>query len=69
VEQSSLAHPSGIDEFFSSDLDVSGNLPQENRRNIPPLMEWHGRASAVGVAKLLVRTSLSHLLKTKGHKS
>ncbi len=43
---------SGINEFLGRDPDVAGDLPEQDRRNVASLMEWHGRASAVQVAKL-----------------
>ena len=56
---------SGIDQFFRGDLDITGDLPQQNRRDVAALMEGNRRATPIHVPKLLVRALLPTLLKTK----
>ena len=45
--------------------DILGDLAQQDRRNVTPLMEWNGGAPAVGMTKLFVRTALTNLDKPK----
>jgi hypothetical protein len=49
------------DELFGSQLDVAGDFPEKNRRNITPLVEGNRRSAAVRVAELFVRAALSDL--------
>jgi hypothetical protein len=46
---------SGIDEFLGRDLDVAGNLPQQDRGNVTTLVKRNRRAAAVRMPELLVR--------------
>ena len=45
---------SGIDKVFRGDLDIAGDLPQQNRRDVAALMEGNRRATPIHVTKLLV---------------
>jgi hypothetical protein len=65
----SVRRLSGIDEFLGRDLDVAGNLPQQDRGNVTALMKRNRRAAAVRVTELLVRPFLSNLSKAERNES
>ena len=48
-------------EFVHGQLDVSGDLAQQRRRDVASRVERHSRRAPVGVAELLVRTALTDL--------
>jgi hypothetical protein len=52
-------------EVINGHVDILGDLPQENRREVASLMEGDCRASPVGMTELPVRTALAHLNKTQ----
>jgi len=48
-------------ELRNGQADVSGNLSQQNRRNIPAFVKCHRCAAPIRVAELLVGTPLANL--------
>lgn len=54
-----------FEKILDGHANVLGDLAKQDGRNIPTLMHWHGRTAPVGITKLLVRTALPDLDKTK----
>ncbi|MCP9449936.1 MAG: hypothetical protein NNA21_07740 [Nitrospira sp.] len=54
-----------LEQVIDSEPDILGDLPEQDGRNIPALMERHGGASSGTVTKLLVRATLPDLRETK----
>ena len=52
-----------FEEFLYRRSDVAYDLPKKERGDVASAVEWHGRASTVGMAELLMRPSLPHLLE------
>lgn len=53
------------EKFLDGQANVFGNLTQQDRRHILSRMERYGRAFAMNITKLLVRSSLTYLDKSK----
>ena len=47
-----------LKQCFDGQADVAGNLAQQDRRDVAPLVEGNRRATSIRVAELLVRPSL-----------
>ena len=54
-----------LEQFIKREANVFGDLPQQDRCDVSPLMKWHRGAAASSIAKLLVRTALAHLGETE----
>ena len=52
-------------ESLSSHSNVTRYLPQQDRRYVSPFVKRHGRAAAVCVPKLPMRTTLTDLDKSQ----
>ena len=53
-----------IKELLDGQVNVVGNLPQEDRRNVSASMNRYGSNAAIRMTKLLVGTLLPNLFKT-----
>jgi len=54
-----------LDQVVNGQPNVPRNLPEQDWRNIPALMERHGGASSSAVTKLFMRTTLPDLREPK----
>ncbi len=54
-----------LDELLNGEADVSRDATQQDGRQIPTTVYRNGRAAPVGVAELLVRATLAHLLEAE----
>jgi hypothetical protein len=50
-----------VDKLSNGHANIATDLPDQDRRNVTALMHWDGRAPAIGMTKLLVRTALPDL--------
>jgi len=48
-------------EFFHGEVDILGDLAQQDRRDVASLVNRHRGSSPIWVAKLLVRSALARL--------
>jgi len=53
------------EQLLDRETNVSRNLPQQRRRNVPAGMERNRRATAVGMAVLPVGSALADLCEAK----
>ena len=53
------------EKILDGQPDVAGDLAQQRRRNVAPLVHGNGGSPTVGMAILDVRTALAHRLKTQ----
>jgi hypothetical protein len=52
-----------LEKILHRGSDVANDLAKKERGDVTSAMKWHGSATTVGMAKLLMRPSLPHLLE------
>nr|WP_228350618.1 hypothetical protein [Rhodocaloribacter litoris] len=71
MEARSTAHPERAphstlpQQFLHGQSNIASNLPEQYRRNVPPLVERHRRHASIRVPELLVRTPLPYLYEAQ----
>ncbi len=55
-------------QFFNRKTNIPGDLSQQWRGNVTTFVQGNGRATAIGVAILSMRTALAHQREAEGVK-